>query len=129
MDTITERKPTVKSVKEPTERGEAARQFAERLRNTRERQKLTQSELGRRSGLSPAAISQLEAGLREPTFSTIVSLASALGTTPNDLMGLEEGSPDPSIAGLFRNLKKMSPDDFEKVKSYAQFLLHQQDEE
>lgn len=116
-------------MKEPTARSRAALEFGERLRNTRERQKLTQTELARKSGLTPAAISQLEAGLREPNFSTIVSLASALGTTPNDLMGIEEGAGDPSIRGLFRDLKQMTPGDFEKVKSYAQFLLQQQDEE
>lgn len=116
-------------MKEPTARSRAALEFGERLRNTRERQKLNQTELARKSGLTPAAISQLEAGLREPNFSTIVSLASALGTTPNDLMGIEEGAGDPSIRGLFRDLKQMSPSDFAKVKSYAQFLLQQQDEE
>ncbi|MEW5926993.1 MAG: helix-turn-helix transcriptional regulator [Gemmatimonadota bacterium] len=101
----------------------AAREFAERLRKTRERQGLNQSDIARRSGLTPAAISQLEGGQREPNFSTLVRLATALGTTPNDLMGIGSAEPaDPSVQALFREVKKLEPEDFDKVKAFAQFL-------
>lgn len=103
----------------------ASRAFAEHLRKTRERQNLTQSDVARLSGLTPAAISQLEGSLREPNFSTLVRLATALKTTPNDLMGIGAvESADPSIRALFRDVGMLEPEDFAKVSAFAQFLAH-----
>lgn len=101
----------------------AARAFGERLRKIRERQDMKQSDLARRSGLTPAAISQLESGQREPTFSTIIRLANALGTTPNDLLDIGADVPaDPAIQALFRDVKELEREDFDAVKAFAQFL-------
>lgn len=100
--------------------------FARRAKAARERQKLTQTEVATRSGLTAAAVSQIEAGERLPAFKTIVALARALVTTPNDLMGIEEEQLDPSLQelkGLFRDLKDMSLEDFEKVKAFAAYLV------
>jgi transcriptional regulator with XRE-family HTH domain len=105
--------------------------FAKRVKRTRERQELTQAQLAERSGLTPAAISQIEAGDRLPAFNTIMALAKALKTTPDDLMGLEGAGLDPSLqelSGLFKDLKEMSPKDMEKVKAFAAWLLSQQKE-
>lgn len=106
--------------------------FARRMKLTRERQKLTQAQLAEKSGLTPAAVSQIEAGERLPAFNTIGALAKALETTPNDLMGLDGDSLDPSLQelrGLFRELKEMNPDDFDKVKTFAAYLLSQNKQE
>jgi len=103
-----------------------AQTFAHRVKAGRLRQNLKQTELAARSGLTAGAVSQIESGERMPAFKTIVALARALGTTPNDLMGLEEEQLDPSLEelkGLFRDLKDMSPDDFEKVKAFAAYLV------
>ena len=103
-----------------------AETFARRVKAARERQKLTQTELAIRSELTAAAISQIESGDRMPAFKTIVALARALGTTPNDLMGMEVEQLDPSLQelkGLFRDLKDMSPEDYEKVKAFASYLV------
>lgn len=103
----------------------AAAEFAAAVQKARARQKLTQAQLASLSGLTPAAISQLEAGLREPTFSTIVRIANALGTSPNDLMGLEDSQPDPALQLLYRDIKTLSPDDYDKVRAFARFLATQ----
>lgn len=102
--------------------------FAKRVKLFRERQKLNQAQLAEVSDLTPAAISQIEAGERIPAFKTILALAKALHTTPDDLMGIESSHLDPSLqelSGLFKDLKEISPDDLEKVKSFAQWLLIQ----
>jgi transcriptional regulator with XRE-family HTH domain len=106
-----------------------ARTFASRVKRTRERQQLTQAQLAEASGLTPAAISQIEAGDRLPAFKTIVALARALRTTPNDLMGVEGEGIDPSLQGLFRDLKEMSPADLEKVKDFARYLQQKKSDE
>lgn len=124
---LTNRKGNVNPVNnEPGGSSSPAHQFGERLRKIRERQDLKQSDLARRSGLTPAAISQLENGQREPNFSTMIRLANALGTTPNDLLGIgADVSADPSIQALFREVRKLEPEDFDAVKSFAQFLAAQ----
>jgi transcriptional regulator with XRE-family HTH domain len=102
--------------------------FAKRVKLFRERQKLNQAQLADASHLTPAAISQIEAGGRVPAFKTVIALAKALGTTPDDLMGIETSQLDPSLlelSGLFRDLKEISPEDLEKVKEFAKYLLFQ----
>ncbi|MBI4539886.1 MAG: helix-turn-helix transcriptional regulator [Gemmatimonadetes bacterium] len=101
---------------------QAAEEFAKRLRRSRDRQGLTQSQLGEKAGLSAAAVSQLESGERKPNFATIVHLAKALSMTPNAIMGVEEEGSDPSLRGLFRKLEGFSAEDVEKVKAFVSFL-------
>jgi transcriptional regulator with XRE-family HTH domain len=106
--------------------------FAKRVKLIRERQNLNQAQLADRSGLTPAAISQIEAGERIPAFKTMVELAKALKTTPDDLIGLESAGLDPSLqelTGLFKDLKEMSPKDLDKVKDFARWLLTQKQEQ
>lgn len=105
------------------EEREVSKNFADRLRVMRERQGLTLTELAARSGLTPAAISQLERAEREPSFSSIYRLSRALGTTPNDLMGIgDESALDPSLRGLFRDVKQFDKQDLETVQAFVQFL-------
>lgn len=59
--------------------------FAVNLRRARLKQQISQEELGFRCDLHRTEISLLERGGREPRLGTIVKLASALGTTPEDL--------------------------------------------
>lgn len=103
---------------------QAASRWAHRIRATRLRMGLSQAELASRSGLTPAAISQLENGQREPSFSTLVRLSEALETSPNDLMGAEE-KLDPELQVLFRDLKDMDAGDLEKVVAFAKFIAVQ----
>jgi len=48
---------------------------------------LSWAELGRQSGLTPEAVSMIERGIRpNPTLSTILALAGALGVEPAALL-------------------------------------------
>jgi transcriptional regulator with XRE-family HTH domain len=57
----------------------AAAGFAERLRALREAAGLTQRELAARAGLGLRTVGNLEQGLREPAWATVLALAAALG--------------------------------------------------
>jgi transcriptional regulator with XRE-family HTH domain len=59
--------------------------FAISLRKAREKAKISQEELGFRCDLHRTEISLLERGGREPRLGTIVKLASALGTSVEEL--------------------------------------------
>ena len=61
--------------------------FAANLRAERARRDISQSELAERSGINLATISQYEDGAFVPGGDKLCQLASALGVTPNDLMG------------------------------------------
>jgi len=95
---------------------------------TTKSRKAFQAQLADARDLTPAAISQIEAGERVPAFKTILAIAKALKTTPDDLMGIETSQLDPSLqelSGLFKDLKAISHDDLEKVKDFAKYLLFQ----
>jgi transcriptional regulator with XRE-family HTH domain len=59
--------------------------FAVNLRRARQGKQISQEELGFRCELHRTEISLLERGGREPRLGTIVKLAGALDTTPEDL--------------------------------------------
>lgn len=59
--------------------------FAVNLRRTRAKAGISQEELGYICDLHRTEVSLLERAGREPRMATIVKLASALSTTPNEL--------------------------------------------
>jgi predicted transcriptional regulator len=66
----------------------ATNQFGQRLRERREAEGISLSEVARRAQVSKAYVSQLErGGSTEPSYSVVARLATALGTTMEDLMG------------------------------------------
>ena len=61
--------------------------FGERLRDVRQRRRVTQAELARIAGMSEAYISNMEHGLKVPSLTTILRLAVALNCKVTDLVG------------------------------------------
>jgi len=51
---------------------------------------MTQGELARRSGLTPAAISQIEAGSRDPNLSSILKILKVIPISFEKLCGLKD---------------------------------------
>ncbi|MDE6579918.1 MAG: helix-turn-helix domain-containing protein [Ruminiclostridium sp.] len=66
--------------------------FGEILRSLRKRNGLTQSELGRRVGLSKAVVSKYENGMGYPTFDTLIRIARFFSVTTDYLLGVESGN-------------------------------------
>ena len=62
--------------------------FGELLREQRKKKNLTQEGLAEACELSTYYISLLEAGKRQPTITTLFKLASALKTTPEELVAI-----------------------------------------
>ena len=59
----------------------------EQLAVIRARSGLSQSALAKLAGITPSALSMIEAGKREPIMSTAFALADALNTTVDDIAG------------------------------------------
>ena len=61
--------------------------LASNLRAERARCDLSQEELAARSGVSAASLIKYESGEMTPGIDKVISMAEALGCTPNDLCG------------------------------------------
>lgn len=62
--------------------------LAQRVRELRESQALTQADLARASGLAPSQIFKLERGTQESKLPTIETIARALGVTVSELLAV-----------------------------------------
>lgn len=64
--------------------------FCERLKELRQEKKLGQVELAKYLDVSKGIISLWENGLREPSMSSLISLAKFFGVSIDYLVGLED---------------------------------------
>ncbi|WP_328477747.1 XRE family transcriptional regulator [Streptomyces sp. NBC_00377] len=71
----------------PAEHAEALPAVAPQLRALRRRAALTLEAAARAAGLSPAHLSRLETGQRQPSLPMLLALARIYGTTVSDLLG------------------------------------------
>ncbi|POX37630.1 XRE family transcriptional regulator [Streptomyces sp. Ru73] len=72
---------------------------APRLRDLRRRAGLTLETAARRVGLSPAHLSRLETGRRQPSLPMLLSLARTYATTVSDLLGETAPERQPVFRG------------------------------
>ncbi|MFD7087546.1 helix-turn-helix domain-containing protein [Streptomyces sp. NPDC059896] len=70
---------------------------APRLRDLRRGRRLTLETAARRAGLSPAHLSRLETGRRQPSLPMLLSLARIYGTTVSELLGEIVPERDPIV--------------------------------
>jgi transcriptional regulator with XRE-family HTH domain len=85
-------------------------EFGTRLRNKREKEGLSQAELGDRAGIQPTAIAHFEAGRRKPSFDNVRRLAIALKTSADFLLGTP-------MKTAFRNEQLLSDEDRDVIQS------------
>src|SRR5258708_3387295 len=102
--------------------------LGQRIRELREEADLSLREFSQKlGGLSPAFLSDIELGRRNPSDKVLVLMAAALGTTADDLRtydprpAFEElrrlASENPAYGFAFRKLldKKLSPDELMRM--------------
>jgi transcriptional regulator with XRE-family HTH domain len=65
-----------------------------RLRQERDRVRISQRELARRIGLSASMISQIESGQSKPSVSTLYAIVSELGVSVDDIFSGPNGSAE-----------------------------------
>ncbi|MBB5936220.1 helix-turn-helix domain-containing protein [Streptomyces zagrosensis] len=70
---------------------------APRLRDLRRRSGITLESAAQRAGLSPAHLSRLETGRRQPSLPMLLALAHTYGTTVSDLLGEVPAEQDPIV--------------------------------
>ena len=97
--------------------------FAKHLKGIRESKGLSQSDLGKLTGLKPAAISHLETGQQKPAFETLVKLADALSVSMDYLFGRDARQTSSAADKLFRDFEKLSLEDQAVIQNMAKLLL------
>ncbi|GAB6152578.1 hypothetical protein JCM17380_13280 [Desulfosporosinus burensis] len=99
---------------------------SERILKRRELLGLSQTELAKRAGLQPPAISQYESGVRNPSYEAIVKLSNALNVTTDYLVSGKELSTDvihdDTIKFLLKITQGLSVQDKDKLLEFAVFL-------
>ncbi|MFJ6997684.1 XRE family transcriptional regulator [Streptomyces sp. NPDC003090] len=79
------------------EPAESLPDVAPQLRALRRRRGLTLEAAARRAGLSPAHLSRLETGRRQPSLPMLLGLARTYGTTVSELLGEVAPATDPVV--------------------------------
>lgn len=64
--------------------------LAKKLKEKADRLGISNAAVARRVGLEERRYAHYAAGRREPDLKTLIMIASALDTTPNDLLGFDE---------------------------------------
>lgn len=95
----------------------------ERIKLSREGKHLSKTELAKLTGLTIAAMSQFESGVREPSLDSLRKLADALGVSTDYLMGRNESEVvDSELSVLFRGMQNMTTEDREDMVKFYEFL-------
>jgi len=99
-----------------------------RITEARESQGLNQVQLATRSGVTPAAISQIEKGHRTPTIPVLRRIAKVLGVSLDYLTGktnqskLKDMLEDPEVMAFYRGFQSLDPEDKKVIKKQIDFL-------
>lgn len=99
---------------------------SERIFTKRKELGLTQTELAKKAGLKPPAISQYESGTRTPSYEALMKLSSVLGVTTDYLISGREiqidSINDKTSKMLVKLIGNLPLDKKDKLLEYAVFL-------
>ena len=107
--------------------------ISEGIKRARKLRNVTQTQLAELSGVSSTAIAHWETGTRDPKGSSLQKLADALGVSV-DYLVMRSDDPTPievpeSPRVLFiEEVMRMSDRDFERIKSYYEFIQNEKSE-
>lgn len=99
--------------------------FAFNLRKRAEQLGISHAEVARRAGLSETRYGNYVSGRREPDLATLVRIASALATTPNELLTSDISVPKPDELIRQRTMSALialRADDLERVAIIVEAL-------
>jgi len=101
-------------------------EIGKRIAQVRDEKDLTQSALARAMGVSQSAVSQIEAGERNPSYDMLRQIASALSVSVPHLVGAPVEKLYPEEEAHFRQYRRLSPDARDELREFAAYLQHKQ---
>lgn len=100
--------------------------FASKLKQRAQELGISNAEAARRIGLGERRYANYISGSREPDLATLVKIAEVLGTSPNALLGLDEGkdgeAPSPAHTRLVAALNVLDHTTLEIVAVQVEAL-------
>ena len=102
--------------------------FRQRITLAREEKGLNQAQLAEQSGVTPAAISQIEKGSRTPTIPVLQRIASVLNVSIDYLLGKADESEldvllhDQNVRTFYRGFNELDPEDKETIEKMVEFF-------
>jgi transcriptional regulator with XRE-family HTH domain len=78
--------------------------------------------MARRIGVSQSAVSQIEAGDRNPSYGMLVQLAEALGVGMPYLLGAEVENLTPAERAHFARFRSLPASGKQELDAYVEFL-------
>jgi transcriptional regulator with XRE-family HTH domain len=110
--------------------------FNVRLKQLRQKHKLTQSELADILGLKPTAISNYESKRNEPSFDKLIALSKHFDVSCDYLLGVSDAYLpiggevlDKDIINFFNLYQQLDEKRSKELLSYADYLLYLQEKE
>lgn len=100
--------------------------IGKRIAQVREEKGLTQSALAREMGVSQSAVSQIEAGERNPSYEMLRHIAAALHVSVPHLVGASVEKLSAEEETHFRQYRGLSAEAREELREFATYLLHKQ---
>lgn len=108
--------------------------FNLRLKQLRQRHKLTQSELAEILGLKPTAISNYESKRNEPSFDKLIALSKYFDVSCDYLLGISDAYLpvggevlDKDIVDFFNLYQQLDQESTTELKSYVEYLIYKQE--
>jgi len=98
--------------------------IGKRVAQVREEKGLSQSALAREMGTSQSAVSQIEAGERNPSYDMLRQIAVALKVSVAHLVGAPVETLNPEEEVHFRQYRGLSPEAREELREFAAYLAH-----
>jgi len=103
--------------------------FARRLQAAREQRGLTQTQLGQRAGMAPAAISHFETAQRVPSLESFVRLVDALELSADSLLGRTDLDGSAHVDPIFLRASHANARTLDTVRRVTAAILEGNDRE
>lgn len=107
--------------------------FNVRLKQLRQKHKLTQSELADILGLKPTAISNYESKRNEPSFDKLIALSKYFDVSCDYLLGISDAYLpiggevlDKDIVEFFNLYQQLDEESTREIRQYTNYLLYRQ---
>lgn len=108
--------------------------FNVRLRQLRQKNKITQSDLADILGLKPTAISNYESKRNEPSFDKLITLCNYFDVSSDYLLGVSDTYSsiskdvlDKENIAFFNIYQRLNFDNTIKIRDYAEYLIYNQE--
>ena len=107
--------------------------FNVRLKELRQKKKLTQGELADILGLKPTAISNYESKRNEPSFEKLIALSKYFDVSCDYMLGVSDAYLpivgevlDKDIVDFFGLYQQLSPESAALARDYVRYLIYRQ---